>query len=83
MLAATEVTEPKRVITFGFDETTKFQVGTLSTNVQGGHCYAWRLLHSWRQSASPMPQAAAALPALWTGPQPDALALERLQGRSL
>eukprot|EP00965_Chrysotila_dentata_P070525 2330937-Pleurochrysis_carterae.AAC.1 len=35
MLAARAVAELKRVISSGFDETTKFQVGTLSTNVQG------------------------------------------------
>eukprot|EP00965_Chrysotila_dentata_P258850 6213365-Pleurochrysis_carterae.AAC.1 len=35
MLAARRVAELRRVISFGFDETTKFQVGTLSTNVQG------------------------------------------------
>eukprot|EP00965_Chrysotila_dentata_P243593 6205498-Pleurochrysis_carterae.AAC.3 len=35
MLAACEVAELKRVTSFGFDETIKFQVGTLSTNVQG------------------------------------------------
>eukprot|EP00965_Chrysotila_dentata_P117016 3867327-Pleurochrysis_carterae.AAC.1 len=35
MLAARKVAELKRVITFGVDETTKFQVGTFSTNVQG------------------------------------------------
>eukprot|EP00965_Chrysotila_dentata_P131948 4362254-Pleurochrysis_carterae.AAC.1 len=35
MLAARRVAELRRVIFFGFDETTKFQVGTLSTNVLG------------------------------------------------
>eukprot|EP00965_Chrysotila_dentata_P127703 4222679-Pleurochrysis_carterae.AAC.1 len=35
MLAAREVTELRRVISFGFDETTKLQVVTLSTDVQG------------------------------------------------
>eukprot|EP00965_Chrysotila_dentata_P020783 688096-Pleurochrysis_carterae.AAC.1 len=35
MLAARRVVELRRVISFGFDETTKVRVGTLSTNVQG------------------------------------------------
>uniref|UniRef100_A0A7S4BPN4 Uncharacterized protein n=2 Tax=Chrysotila carterae TaxID=13221 RepID=A0A7S4BPN4_CHRCT len=35
MLAARRVAELKRIISFGFDETTKYQVGSLSTNVQG------------------------------------------------
>eukprot|EP00965_Chrysotila_dentata_P254042 6211741-Pleurochrysis_carterae.AAC.11 len=35
MLAAREVAKLKPVISFGFDETRKFQVGTLSTHVQG------------------------------------------------
>eukprot|EP00965_Chrysotila_dentata_P153466 5072496-Pleurochrysis_carterae.AAC.1 len=35
MLAARQVAELVRVISCGFDETSKFQVGTLSTNVQG------------------------------------------------
>eukprot|EP00965_Chrysotila_dentata_P100968 3335424-Pleurochrysis_carterae.AAC.1 len=34
-LAACRAAELRRVIAFGFDETTKFQVGTLSTKVQG------------------------------------------------
>eukprot|EP00965_Chrysotila_dentata_P137709 4555925-Pleurochrysis_carterae.AAC.2 len=35
MLAARQVSELRCVISFGFDETSKFHVGTLSTNVQG------------------------------------------------
>eukprot|EP00965_Chrysotila_dentata_P210387 6185857-Pleurochrysis_carterae.AAC.3 len=38
MLAARRtrrVAELKRIVSFGFDETLKFQVGTLSTNAQG------------------------------------------------
>eukprot|EP00965_Chrysotila_dentata_P092316 3047062-Pleurochrysis_carterae.AAC.2 len=35
MLAARRVAELRRIVSFGFDETTNFQVGTLSTNVQG------------------------------------------------
>eukprot|EP00965_Chrysotila_dentata_P182635 6030902-Pleurochrysis_carterae.AAC.1 len=35
MLAARQVAELRRVISFGFDEMSKLQVGTLSVNVQG------------------------------------------------
>eukprot|EP00965_Chrysotila_dentata_P041773 1385757-Pleurochrysis_carterae.AAC.2 len=35
MLAARQVAALKRVVSFGFDETSKFQIGTLCTNVQG------------------------------------------------
>eukprot|EP00965_Chrysotila_dentata_P084436 2788303-Pleurochrysis_carterae.AAC.1 len=35
MLAAQQVAEIVYIPSFGFDETSKFQVGTLSTNVKG------------------------------------------------
>eukprot|EP00965_Chrysotila_dentata_P104344 3445575-Pleurochrysis_carterae.AAC.1 len=35
MLAARRVAELKRIVSFGLNETSKFQVSTLSTNVQG------------------------------------------------
>eukprot|EP00965_Chrysotila_dentata_P031831 1061487-Pleurochrysis_carterae.AAC.1 len=35
MLAARQVADLRRIISFGFDETSKYQVGMLSTNIQG------------------------------------------------
>eukprot|EP00965_Chrysotila_dentata_P112484 3718355-Pleurochrysis_carterae.AAC.1 len=110
MLAARRVAELKRVLSFGFDETSKFQIGTLSTNVQGEAAdgrivnivlrgafviaagtaehvveaienklfsRGRKLLARWQAKfLSRQADGAAA----WTGPEPSALALERLRG---
>eukprot|EP00965_Chrysotila_dentata_P113858 3764048-Pleurochrysis_carterae.AAC.2 len=111
ILAARRVAQLKRIISLGFDETTKFQVGTLSTNVQGeaadgsvvdivlrgafvvasgtaehvvdavekklarGRKYLWR----WIDKLEKM-SAADGSGAVWSGPRPRELSLERLAG---